>query len=117
MEFLIIMPERLIAPNNARKPKGTSKASSPALMPIAANGTVQAITSAGLKALNKATMMNAMTIKVGMAPGTSDAWAVAVSSNSPPHSEAYPGGSSMASSSSRTLARSDGKVTPGIGLA
>ena len=75
------------------------------------------MTRGDLKALNNATMINAMSATAGITPGISEACESADDSFSPPHSKVKPGGTSMASSFSPTLLISVGKVTPGIGLA
>ena len=110
--FLIIMPDRLMAPSSAMKPNGVCVISSPAVMPIITKGMTRMQISMGRKPLNRATRMNSMITTAGTMPGVSapaTAWRSSTRRPNPAGSRAEV---SIASNLSSTALRSVGAVTP-----
>jgi hypothetical protein len=67
--FLIIIPDRPMAPNNAMNPNGVPVSSSPLVIPIITKGMPRMQINIGRKPLNRATRMNNVITTAGTMPG------------------------------------------------
>jgi len=105
MAFLIIMPDRLMAPSMAMKPKGWLVSSRPRVMPIRASGTVAQITAGWRRLLKSAITIRTMAPRKSGMLAAMAFWARPESRYSPHHSSTCPGGRGMASISALTRFR------------
>ncbi len=110
------IPDRLMKPSSAMKPNGCEVESSPSVTPMSASGTTSQTTAVCFSELNSATVMSTMSSTKTGNDAARDACALRLSLYSPHHSSVYPSGSSIASTSGRTLA-SIGGASPTRGSA